>query len=90
MNVEQTHPETGQYSFWSWAFIAAAVVIVGYYLLTEHQAHVFAALPWLLILACPLMHMFMGHGGHGNHGRSRREDDQSPNGGPSPSEHHHG
>jgi hypothetical protein len=30
-------------------------------------------LPWLLILACPLMHVFMhgGHGGHGGHGEHR-------------------
>jgi hypothetical protein len=24
-------------------------------------------LPWLILLACPLMHIFM-HGGHGGHG----------------------
>jgi hypothetical protein len=31
-------------------------------------------LPWLLILACPLMHLFMHHGhGHGHSGGSDRE-----------------
>jgi hypothetical protein len=25
------------------------------------------ALPWLLVLACPLMHLFMHHGDHGGH-----------------------
>lgn len=41
--------------------------IAAYFLLTEHRAHFFGALPFLLILACPLMHVFMhrGHGGHG-------------------------
>jgi hypothetical protein len=38
------------------------------YLLLEHTAHTLGALPYLLFLACPLMHLFM-HGGHG-HGRS--------------------
>jgi hypothetical protein len=49
-------------------------VIGGFFLLTEHAAHVFGALPWLLILACPLMHLFMHHGhGHGHSGGSDRE-----------------
>ena len=64
MNSGHTQAGTKRYSFLSCAFICSAVVIVGYYLLAEHRAHTFAALPWLLILACPLMHLFMGHGGH--------------------------
>jgi len=40
----------------------------GFYLVTEHTAHLFGALPYLLILACPLMHLFMHQGhGHGAH-----------------------
>lgn len=46
--------------------LLAFVAIAGFFLLTEHTAHVFGALPFLLILACPLMHLFM-HGGHGGH-----------------------
>ena len=41
--------------------------VAAYFLLTEHRAHFFGALPFLLILACPLMHVFM-HRGHGRHG----------------------
>jgi hypothetical protein len=26
--------------------------------------------PWLLVLACPLMHLFMHHGHHGGHGQA--------------------
>ena len=37
--------------------------IAGFFLFTEHRAHVFGALPWVLLLLCPLMHVFM-HGGH--------------------------
>jgi hypothetical protein len=51
------------------------LAIAAFYLLTEHTAHVFGALPFLLILACPLMHLFMhhGHGGHGG-GSSKQGD----------------
>ena len=47
-------------------------VIAGYFLITEHQAHVFSALPYLLLLACPLLHLFHGRGGHGGHGGDRK------------------
>ena len=49
-----------------------------FYLLTEHQAHLFGWLPYLLILACPLMHIFM-HGGHhrGHHHESPDDQDKS-------------
>lgn len=40
--------------------------IAAYFLLTEHLAHVIGALPYLVLLACPLMHVFMHHG-HGHH-----------------------
>lgn len=46
------------------------LAVGGYFLWTEHQAHTIAALPWLLIGGCLIMHLFMhgGHGGHGEHG----------------------
>lgn len=40
------------------------LVIAGFFLVTEHTAHVFGAVPYLLLLTCPLLHLF-GHGGHG-------------------------
>jgi hypothetical protein len=42
------------------------IAVAGFFLLTEHTAHVFGVLPYLLILACPLMHLFMHHGHHGS------------------------
>ena len=56
-------------NFWSRSNIVliAFLAIAGFYLITEHRAHVFGYLPFLLLLACPLLHMFM-HGGHGAHG----------------------
>jgi len=42
----------------------------------EHRAHLAEGLkflPYLLLLACPLMHLFMhrGHGSHQGHDRSK-------------------
>lgn len=52
-----------------------------FFLWEEHRAHLLGALPWLLFLACPLLHLFM-HGGHG-HGpgdgeSARRAGDGTP------------
>ncbi|MDX2144146.1 MAG: DUF2933 domain-containing protein [Rhodospirillaceae bacterium] len=48
---------------------AVAVAILAFLIATGHRAHLLGALPYLLLLACPLMHLFMhgGHGGHGSH-----------------------
>lgn len=61
-----------------WLLIGA---IAAYFLLTEHLAHVVGALPFLLLAACPLMHLFMhhGHGGHGSHHESHGESTASTN-----------
>jgi hypothetical protein len=48
---------------WGW-WVFAAIAL--FYLLSEHRAHLFGVLPFLLLLACPLMHFFM-HGHHGGH-----------------------
>ncbi len=47
------------------------LVVAGFFLLTEHTAHLFGILPFLLLAACPLMHLFMhhGHGDHSGHGQ---------------------
>ncbi|HCE5375955.1 TPA: DUF2933 domain-containing protein, partial [Legionella pneumophila] len=59
--------------------------IISYYLIVEHGAHIasfLGASPLvLLVLLCPLMHLFMhrGHGGHGenHHHKSDDEDNDS-------------
>ncbi|NKK73701.1 DUF2933 domain-containing protein [Rhizobium sophorae] len=58
------------------AFAAVALALIAY----EHRVHVLGILPWLLILACPLMHMFMhhGHGGHSGHDHSRHDARMTP------------
>ena len=55
--------------FWRSRYAIGLLVlgaVAAYFLLSEHRAHLFGALPFVLLLACPLMHMFM-HGGHGGH-----------------------
>jgi hypothetical protein len=53
-------------SFWrspcGIAFLGFMAVAL-FFLLTEHTAHVMGALPYLLLLACPLMHL-LHHGRH--------------------------
>lgn len=51
------------------------LLIAAFFLFTEHRAHLLGALPWLLVAACPLLHIFgHRHGGgdkehgHGKHG----------------------
>jgi len=51
-----------------WAFAASAL----FYLLAEHRAHFFSVLVFLVLLACPLMHLFMHHG-HGDQSGSSSE-----------------
>ncbi len=46
--------------------LVAFLAIAGFFLWTEHRAHLLGALPWLLLLACPFLHFFM-HRGHGDH-----------------------
>lgn len=61
-----------------WVFVGF-VLIAGYFLLTEHRAHVVQFLPFALLLACPLLHMFHGHGRHaGNGGGDKRDKTARP------------
>jgi len=47
-----------------WVFFGF-LAVAGFFLFTEHRAHLMGALPFLLLALCPLMHFF--HGGHGGH-----------------------
>jgi len=61
---ESTHR---QWTVSRWVFIGFAL-IAGYFLITEHRAHLVGFvpyLPFLLVAACPLLHFFH-HSGHGH------------------------
>jgi hypothetical protein len=68
MSSDHRHHDNG--TGWTrarWALIAF-LAIAAYFLIAEHKAHLSGWLAsygiWLLLLACPLLHLFM----HGNHG----------------------
>ena len=51
------------------------LAIGAFFLWIEHRAHMLGVLPWLLLAACPLMHLFMHRGGHGGpHGPEQGEE----------------
>ncbi len=53
--------------FWGFAAIAA------FFLVAEHRAHLIEYLPFLLLLACPLLHLFHHRGGHDGHRHEQKE-----------------
>ena len=65
----------------SWWRTRGGIAVIGFglvtafYVLREHYDHALGALPYLLLLACPLMHLFMhhGHGGHRHDGTRPEE-----------------
>ena len=80
--------EPNDYGFRSFLFSKAGLVLLGfsaigaYFLWAEHEAHLKMLVPYwpyLLLLACPLLHVFMhhGHGGHGSHGNKSSNDERS-------------
>ena len=81
MNHQQQRPSR---------FSAANVALYGFlaiaafYLIAEHRAHLLGWLPFLIILACPLLHVFM-HGKHGGHGGDKNSSTPPP--GQSPHQH---
>jgi hypothetical protein len=69
MNHDHSQHDSEPASFWRSRYAVGLIAmgtIAAYFLLSEHRAHFFGALPFLLLLACPLMHVFMHHG-HGRH-----------------------
>jgi hypothetical protein len=48
-----------------WLALCLFAAIAVFFLWEEHQAHILGALPYLLVLACPIIHFFM-HRGHGH------------------------
>jgi hypothetical protein len=57
--------------------LLAFLAVAAFFLVTEHTAHVLGVLPFLLVLLCPLLHLFLhgrhgsGHAGHGE-GQGKR------------------
>lgn len=71
MNHEHEHHSGSQpqKSRSTWIFLGF-LAIAAFFLFSEHRAHALGVLPFLLLLACPLMHLFM----HRGHGRGHKHD----------------
>lgn len=83
MNHDHSQYDSGPKPFWGSRYSIGLIVfgaIAAYFLLSEHRAHFLGALPFLLLLACPFMHVFMhhGHGGHGGGQAHRQGGEQDP------------
>ncbi len=63
MTTNQQPQANGRLRLGSRLVLFAFLAIAGFFLITEHTAHFFGVLPYLLLLLCPLMHLL--HGGHG-------------------------
>ncbi|WP_443690679.1 DUF2933 domain-containing protein [Pseudomonas sp.] len=72
MNPHQYSVENAPLPFWrskTGVVLIMLVAIGAFYLVREHFSHLspyLTYLPYLILFACPLMHIF-GHGGHGQH-----------------------
>jgi hypothetical protein len=71
-------------------FAMIGVFLFGLALLaSQHLQHIVGILPYLLLLACPLMHLF-GHGHHHSHHQSEAQQPSRPSSLPLTAETHHG
>lgn len=64
--AERPHKNRDAHPTANWVLLGF-LGVAGFFLYLEHQAHLegaLAYLPYLLLIACPLMHLFMHHGHH--------------------------
>jgi uncharacterized membrane protein len=71
---DHEHPSDGPRPFWKnkAGVVLIMLLAIGlFYLVREHFGHISANWPYLILLACPLMHVFgHDHGRHGQHSES--------------------
>ena len=51
----------------SWLGLCLFLAIAVFFLWEEHRAHILGVVPYVLLLLCPIIHLFM-HRGHNDHG----------------------
>ena len=63
----------------AWLGLCLFLAIAAFFLWEEHRAHLLGALPYVLLLLCPVIHLFMhrGHGGHAGHAAHSGPDRQA-------------
>lgn len=80
MTIERQSQARGWRRWQTGLALLAFLAIAGFFLVSEHRAHAFGALPYLLLLLCPLLHLFL----HRRHGGGRVGHGEGP------SQHHKG
>ena len=89
--VKHEHPSGPDWlKIGSNGLLVGFLAIGAFFFLTEHRAHLLGIFPYLLLLACPLLHFL--HGGHGGHahgvdpeeGKNVPAEDRHSHGGKSP------
>jgi hypothetical protein len=61
MNASEQPRRLGSGLYWGCFLVFLSAVV--FFLWTEHRAHLLGALPYAILLLCPLMHFLM-HRGH--------------------------
>ena len=61
-----------------WLGLCLFLAIAAFFLWEEHRAHILGALPYALLLLCPIIHLFM-HRGHGDHAAGHGGRDEHAN-----------
>lgn len=77
MEHKHYHKPEEQMPWWktnSGMVLIVFLALGGYFLIKEHAAHIGDNWIWLILLLCPLMHVFM-HGGHGGHGHNHDKEE---------------
>lgn len=79
MMHSHNHDEHNDGSVKGWLFSPTGLVtvcvlaILGFLVYEGHGAHLLGYAPYLLILACPLIHIFMHHGHRNHHHHNNKE-----------------
>ena len=68
----ETPPTRPPKSRFNWIAIGM-IAILAYFLIMEHWAHILPWLPYVLVLCCVVMYLFI-HGGHGGDHKGGHED----------------
>lgn len=84
MDHVQQHYESERHSSRGKWVLIGFLVVAAFFLWTEHRAHLLGILPYLLVLACPLMHLF-----HHGHGHGHQPSNSAPESGNTKQLHEH-
>ena len=86
--VHMDSPSQGRFGFWSGATLGVFFATIAFFLWSEHRAHVYGAIPYILVLLCVLvLFLFLRSRGNPTEGqamqgqsaglRVRKEDDDA-------------